>query len=355
MNAEPVLALRDLEVEREGRPVAVVGALDLRAGETLAVLGPNGAGKTSLLLAVAGLLRPRGGHVLLDGRELYDDPLAGRRRLAVAFQEPLLLDRSVRSNVELGLALRGVPRDERRERALTWLKRFGVSGLAERRALSLSGGEARRASLARAFALEPRLLLLDEPLASIDEPSRQAILGDLQLELEETGLTTMLVTHDREEARRLASRVAVMLGGRIVQEGPTEAVFAAPATIAVAAFLGIENLLPGRVLRFAEGLAEVDCGGPRLLASGNPGTLVYACFPAEAVSLSTAAEDEGLNRWKAVVERVVRAGPLLRVRLAGHAPLEAVVTVREAPALGLATGVTVTASVDPHAIHLLPR
>src|SRR5207245_5276419 len=115
-----------------------------------------------------------------------------------------------------------------------------------------------------------------EPLASIDEPSRDTILADLQLELEETGQTTVLVTHDREEARRLASRIAVMLEGRIVQEGPAEDVFAEPADIRVAAFLGIENLLPGRVLRFAEGLTEVDCGGIRLLARGNPGELVYA-------------------------------------------------------------------------------
>ena len=352
--SEPRLAIRNLRVARAGRDVATLGALDLDAGETIAIVGPNGAGKTSLLLAIAGLLRPAAGSVLLDGQEIYSDPLASRRRMAVAFQEPLLLDRSVRSNVEVGMRFRGDGRNAR-EQALFWLKRFGVSGLAERRATALSGGEARRVSLARAFALEPRLLLLDEPLSSIDEPSRVTILQDLQLELEETRTTTVLVTHNRDEARQLASRMAVMVDGHVVQEGPTEAVFRAPATIDVAAFLGIENRLAGRVLRFAEGLTEVDCAGFRLLAHGNPGERVYACFPATRVSLRIGDAPSERNEWALTVDRVWRSASMVRVRLGGPDLLEAAITERESESLGLAPGVGLLASVSPEAVHLVAR
>ena len=149
--SEPRIGLRNVRVEKGRRTILDVERLDVRGGEVLAVVGPNGAGK-STLIAVLGLLeKPARGEVLFDGQPISGSYLAYRRRMAVVFQEPLLLDRTVEANVSLGLSLRGVPRGERRERGQRWLARFGIAGLAERSANHLSGGEAQRVSLARAF------------------------------------------------------------------------------------------------------------------------------------------------------------------------------------------------------------
>lgn len=230
-----ILEARGLAVERAGRVVVRADRLAIEDGEILAVLGPNGSGKTSLLLALATLL-PMRGELLHRGQEIVD-LVAYRRRIGVAFQRPLLLDRSVVDNAALGLELRGVGPAERRARALGALDRFGVAGLAPRSAVSLSGGEAQRVSLARAFAVGPEILFLDEPFAALDPPTREALVADLARVLADGGVTTVLVTHDRDEARSLADRVAMVIDGHVRQVDSTEAVFGVPADADVARFL----------------------------------------------------------------------------------------------------------------------
>lgn len=230
-----ILEARDLAVERAGRVVVRAERLAIEEGEILAVLGPNGSGKTSLLLALATLLPLRG--ELLHRGQAIADPVAYRRRIGVAFQRPLLLDRSVVDNAALGLELRGVGSAERRARAIAALDRFGVAALAPRSAVSLSGGEAQRVSLARAFAVGPEILFLDEPFAALDPPTREALVADLARVLGDDGVTTVLVTHDRDEARSLADRVAMVIDGRVRQVDATDAVFESPADAEVARFL----------------------------------------------------------------------------------------------------------------------
>lgn len=230
-----ILEGHDLAVRRGQRVVAKAHHISIEQGETLAVLGPNGSGKTSLLLALATLL-PVTGDLLHRGRPIQD-LVAFRRRSAVVFQRPLLLDRSVLDNAGLGLELRGIAASERKHRAQEALERFGIGALAKRPAVALSGGEAQRVSLARAFAVSPEILFLDEPFSALDPPTREALVADLARVLIDERVTTVLVTHDRDEARALADRVAVVIDGTLRQVGPTEMVFKEPGDADVAGFL----------------------------------------------------------------------------------------------------------------------
>jgi tungstate transport system ATP-binding protein len=224
-----LVSVRDVRVRRRGETILDMAALDVWPGDVLAVVGPNGAGKSTLLQVMALLLAPEAGTVRFAGAlaEARRNPVPVRRRLAMVFQEPLLFDTSVFDNVATGLRLRGVAREEVRERVGVWLDRLGIGHLAGRPARTLSGGEARRVSLARALVLEPELLLLDEPFGALDYPSRQALLADLPPLLAAARATTVLVTHDPTEAQALASRALALQAGRVVAAGAVADVLAA--------------------------------------------------------------------------------------------------------------------------------
>jgi tungstate transport system ATP-binding protein len=234
----PLLQLSNLLVRREGQNVLHIDSLFVEQGEVLAIVGPNGAGKSTLFLVLARLLKPDRGQVLFQGRPMDSFPeLEYRRRIALVLQEPLLMDMSVHENAALGLKFRRQPKALVDERVAHWLDRLGVAHLAQRSARKLSGGEAQRVSLARAFVLQPELLLLDEPFTSLDAPTRVRLLGDLKSVLAETALTTIFITHDLQEALKLATRMAVMLDGRIEQSGNPRDVFDRPVNERVAGFL----------------------------------------------------------------------------------------------------------------------
>lgn len=233
-----LLQVRRLRVRRSGRPVLEVDSLDVLNGEVLALVGPNGAGKTTLLLALAQLLGKQEGDILFAGKRLGEwGTLSFRRRIALVFQNPMLLDMTVADNVALGLRFRGVAAEEVRQRVRLWLQRLGIEALAQRRATELSGGEAQRVSLARALALEPELLFLDEPLPGLDPPARARLLDDLGQLLAEDQRTAILVTHDLKEAARLSDRVAVILSGKLRQVDPARRIKAHPADPQVAEFV----------------------------------------------------------------------------------------------------------------------
>lgn len=232
------IEINDLQIKRKERVALEVNALSIPRGETLTVVGPNGAGKSTLLLAVANLLRPARGDVRVDGIPLsrWGD-LEYRRRLAFVFQSPLLMDMTVEQNVALGLKFRGVASEEIQSRAREWMKRLGVDSLSKRRASQLSGGEAQRVSLARAFILDPELILLDEPFAALDPPTHANLLDELSSLLAEDHRTAIFVTHNLKEAAHVGQRVAVIVGGRLKQVGTPRQVKLHPADESVAAFL----------------------------------------------------------------------------------------------------------------------
>lgn len=233
-----LIEIRDLLVQREKKTVLDIKRLSVEAGEVLAVVGPNGAGKSTLFLTLARLLKVTRGAVHFNGTPSLNT-LEYRRRIALVLQEPLLMDASVKDNAAIGLRFRGLPKTEAARRVGHWLERLGVAHLAERPARKLSGGESQRVSLARAFVLQPELLLLDEPFTALDAPTRLRLLEDLQSVLAETSTTTIFITHDLQEASKLATRMAVMLNGQIRQVGEPREVFAHPVDAQVAEFLGI--------------------------------------------------------------------------------------------------------------------
>ena len=233
-----MIQIRDLLIERNGRDVLRIDSLDIQRGETLALVGPNGAGKSTLLLALARLLKPTRGDILYGDKPLRQwNELEYRRRISFVFQAPLLMDMTVEQNVALGLKFRGTPKEETRERAGRWMKQLGVDSLAKRRAGQLSGGEAQRVSLARAFVLEPELLLLDEPFAALDPPTHARLLEDLSTILKQAHRTAVFVTHNLSEAAKVSHRIAVIVGGVLRQVGTAKQIKSKPADETVAAFL----------------------------------------------------------------------------------------------------------------------
>jgi len=233
-----MIQIRNLLIQRNGRDVLKIDSLDIQRGETLAVVGPNGAGKSTLLLALAHLLRPALGEIFFNGISVSKlDELEYRRKISFVFQSPLLLDMTVEQNVGLGLKFRGVSKEEAQERVGRWIKALDIESLSKRQAGQLSGGEAQRVSLARAFVLEPELLLLDEPFVALDPPTHASLLEDLTQILMQDHRTAVFVTHNLKEAARLSHRIAVIVNGVLRQVGTAKQIKSHPADETVRSFL----------------------------------------------------------------------------------------------------------------------
>jgi thiamine transport system ATP-binding protein len=238
-----MLSLRDVSVSYDGHRVVDEVSLDLPDGEVLAVLGPSGCGKSTLLRAIAGLEMLAGGSVAWDGADQVDVP-THRRGFALMFQDGQLFPHlTVGRNVGYALRLRRVPDSAGRVDDL--LEMVGLRGYADRLPGTLSGGERQRVALARSLAVEPRLLLLDEPLSALDAGLRERLAGELREILRTAGTTTLMVTHDHEEAFTVAERLAVMRNGEVVQQGAIDQVWRAPADPETALFLGYAHVLTG--------------------------------------------------------------------------------------------------------------
>ena len=232
-----ILEVEDLRIRRGGVQVLDLPRFSVAAEEKVAVVGPNGAGKSSLLLGLACLLRRETGTICFRGEPVTErGETSYRRKIAMVFQEPLLFDTTVLDNVAEGLRIRGKRREEARDVARDSLELFKVGHLTGRSAHKLSGGEAQRVSLARAFAVRPELLLMDEPFSSLDLPSRIVLAEDLGRILHESGTAAIIATHDRIEAFHIVDRLVVMDSGRVVQEGRPNEVLERPVNSFVAVF-----------------------------------------------------------------------------------------------------------------------
>ncbi len=288
-------------------------SIDVAAGEVVALLGASGSGKTTLLRVIAGLQVPDAGRVVLDENDLAGVP-PHRRGIGLVFQDHALFPhRDVAGNIGFGLRMRGDPPERIRTRVAELLELVGLAGLGDRSVATLSGGEQQRVALARALAPEPSMLLLDEPLGSLDRRLRDRLLDDLAALFAELRLTAIYVTHDQAEAFTLGDRVAIMREGQVVQAATPDELWAAPTDEDVARLLGIANVADGKAIR------------------------------PEAVRVTEASA-----RGTGVVERADRVGPIvrLRLRLDDGRRLEAVTAAIEHPT----AGARVDVEIDPAGI-----
>ena len=358
----PILEVRDVTVRRGAVQVLEVPALALKRGSVTALIGPNGSGKSTLLQTLASLLQPVSGTLAFEGTPLRSraDRHAYRRKVSLVFQEPLLFDATVHGNLASGLKLHGVPRPEREARIEETARLFGIGHLLDRSARKLSGGEAQRTSLARAFALRPEILFLDEPFSALDPPTREALIDDLGQVLKRTRTTALMATHDQMEALRLADGLVVMAQGRIAQTGKCEEVINHPADEFVASFVGMETVLEGRVLESREGMLLLDAGGLQVecLGEAAPGEVVLVGVRPENVTLHApgeAAASSARNRFPGTVTRLLPKGPYFKAELDCGIFLTAFVTHRSLEELGLREGAPVLASFKATAVHLIRK
>ncbi|MFF0278500.1 ABC transporter permease [Streptomyces sp. NPDC004330] len=346
------------EAERWALHAEVTGftrlTLDADPGTTIAVVGPNGAGKTTLLRALLGLT-PRAHADLRLGDEDVTALPPHRRHVAWVPQDGALFPHlSALANTAYGLRAQGVPRAEARRAARIWLDRLGVGPLAHRRPTQLSGGQAQRVALARALAARPRLLVLDEPLAALDQTTRAHVRHTLRTHLGEFGGVCLIVTHDPVEAVSLADRVLVLDEGRALQDAAPAEVTRHPRSPWVARMLG-RNAWPGTAT--PEGLALE--GGGALVATDPPppGTPALAIVAPEAVSVHREKPaGSPRNVWPGSVREIVASGSRLRVLVTSdRAPdLVAEITPQAAAELGLAEGVSVWTSVKATEATIVP-
>jgi molybdate transport system ATP-binding protein len=336
-------------------------ALEADTGRCLALAGPSGAGKSSILRVIAGLLRPSRGRVECNGT-LWLDTASGtnlapeQRRCGYVFQDYALFPHlSAWRNV--AYPLRELPRAGRRKQAVALLERFGISDLADASPATLSGGERQRVALARALALKPNALLLDEPLSALDTRTRASAARELGAMLRDSGVPTLLVTHEFTEAALLGDEVGVIDKGRVVQLGTAAQLAASPASAFVADFTGAV-VLTGHAAPAADGLTriELDGGGSVQSTDRATGPVAVSVFPWE-ISLEPAAQAEftssARNHVRAEVLSLTPVGNRVRVGLAAPQPLTAEITAAAQHALELYPGVRVIATWKAAATRLI--
>jgi tungstate transport system ATP-binding protein len=323
-------------------------------------VGPNGSGKTTLLLTLCSLLDRTNGALLFKGQPVSDraEMLAYRRSTATVFQEPLLFDMTVYDNVASGLKLRGMPRQELRQRVEENLERFRIGHLARRSARKLSGGEAQRTSLARAMATNPEILFLDEPFSALDPITREALIDDLEYIIRDTGIAVVMSSHDQTEALRLADTMAVMRQGTIVQAGAPEEVMNFPADAFVASFVGMGTVLKGRVVSAVQDTVRVAVADTIIECVGDTaaGGQVILCIRPENVTLALSGGHDGdsaRNHFSGTITRIIPMGHFLKVQLDCGFFLSTHITHHSREALGLAEGSEVVASFKATAVHLI--
>jgi molybdate transport system ATP-binding protein len=324
-------------------------ALDVGDGEVVALLGPNGAGKTTALRVIAGLQPLDHGRIELDGTVL-DDPAAdvfvptAERPIGVVFQDYLLFPRlSALDNVAFGLRARGYDKASARNRAREWLERFALAQHANAKPRTLSGGQAQRVALARALATDPRLLLLDEPLAALDAGTRLQVRTELRRHLATFRGARLLVTHDPVDALVLADRLVIVEKGHVTQAGTPAAVTARPASRYVAQLVGI-NLLHGTAT--GEHTLRLDSGAELTVADPLPGPDIALAIRPQAIALHRHQPDGSpRNTWAATITDLEADHDRVRVTLTGPVVATAEVTPAAVAELDLAPGMSIWATV----------
>ena len=322
-------------------------------GSYFVLLGPTGSGKTLLLEAIAGAYRPKEGHIFVNGKNVTSLP-PEKRGISYAPQNYLLFENMVvQKNVEFGLHAKGVPEVDRRNRTKRLLDMLGISQLANRFPRNLSGGERQRVSLARALAVEPRAVLLDEPLSAVDVGTKGVILDYLRRVHKETGVTVIHVTHDHLEAASVADRIGVIRNGRIVQIGAATDVLERPTKEASSIFHA-ENLLEGNVVGKESEITLVDVGGKIIeTITDRTGSVMLHIRPEEVIISKHMVDSSARNRLSGKVTEIADLGPTVRLRIAGERRITATITKRSFYEMQLNIGSEVQAIFKTTSVEVL--
>jgi iron(III) transport system ATP-binding protein len=354
----PLLSLQNLSKRFDKTQAVADVSLDVERGEFFGLLGPSGCGKTTTLRMIAGLEKPDSGSIAFDGQDITNLP-AERRGFGMVFQNYALFPHlNVSENVAFGLRARHRPKPEIRDRVKSALELVQLPGYEQRRVDELSGGQQQRVAIARAIAIEPALLLFDEPLSNLDVTLREETRGELRELVARLGLTAVYVTHDQEEAFALCDRISVMAGGRILQTGQPRDLYEHPAQLSVAQFLGRNNLI--RVMRLSSSKAEL--GEFKTLEGGytirmpvddkNLVPLNQPCILAirpEHVLISN-SDEKHENALTAIVREINFAGATSSIKLdANGLILEALALEAD----GISVGTQCTVVLPPERISLL--
>ncbi len=329
--------------------------LEVKKGEYFVILGPTGAGKTLLLETIAGFYFPDRGAVWIDGDDVTNLP-PERRRIGFIYQDYSLFPHfNVEQNIEFGLRLRKSASSDtnrnRLEEIMDWLK---ISHLAHRYPATLSGGEQQKVAIARAVAIEPSVLLLDEPLAALDLRTRDYLREELKRVKEELGITMLHVTHDQTEAMVLADRIAVMMKGRIMQVGTPYEIFNKPLNEEIADFVGVENILSGVVRNNENGVAEIVVEMGCNIFAVSPyqeGRVKLFIRPEDIILSERMGESSARNVIRAKIEEMHDMGPLTRVRM--DKSLVALITKQSRESLGLRRGDEVYVTFKATSVHVV--
>jgi molybdate/tungstate transport system ATP-binding protein len=332
-------------------------SLDVADGEYFALLGPNGSGKTLLLETIIGFHRCDTGRILLDNRDVTSVP-PEKRNMGYVPQNCMLFPHlNVRQNIEFGLKMRGAPEDDRRSAVDKTLGLMGLAGVARSLPMTLSGGERQKVALARVLAVEPKIILLDEPMASIDDVSGRAMKEELKRIHRDLKATIVHVTHNQMEAFSLATRVAIMNCGQIVQVDTAKSLLCKPANEFVARLLGYENIFSGKLVKEDSGLLFLDVGDIviRTIGHETDGEYIVGIRP-EDVSVSTKAVDpSSVNVLQGIVADTADLGPIVSVSVDAGLKVKAAIAKGSFLELNLDKGIRVWLSFKFESVKLLNR
>jgi ABC-type Fe3+/spermidine/putrescine transport system ATPase subunit len=355
------LALELQNVSKQFGDVVAVDDVNLRidGGAYVVLLGPSGCGKTTILRMIGGHEHPTSGEILLDGQSLVGVPPAKRPTTTVFQHFALFPHKSVLGNVEFGLRMQGVSKDERRKRALELIELVGLSELRFRRPSELSGGQQQRVALARVLVTKPKVLLLDEPFGDLDRLLQLRMRVELRELQRELGIAFVHVTHNQEEALSMADRIVVMEGGHIQQIGSPAEISQHPANVFVAAFMGDNNILRGSVKEVSNGQTLVDASvGPLAMptpaSSPQAGEEITVAVRANCLRLAAGQAAGRPNEVECTVAAVEYLGDTIKVHMrAGEHLLLAKLPEQRYPELMELTGKPVTVSWDAEDVQLL--
>lgn len=327
--------------------------LDISKGEYFVILGPTGAGKTLLLELIAGFHLPDEGRIEVNGQDFTNTP-PEERDVGFVYQDYSLFPHlTVQENIEFGLKIKG-KQENVKGKSLEIMDLFDITHLSERYPGKLSGGERQKTALARALVMDPRVLLLDEPISALDTPSQDRILGELKQIHREIGITTIHVTHNRGEASLLGERIGIMSKGEIIQVGEPGDIFRKPKTAFIADFMGAENIFSGRA-RIENGITKVDIGeGIEIEATEmREGNVKAVIRPEEIIIMERPVRTSGRNLFEGMIEDISDLGSTAKLRIGVGREFIVTITKKSLSDLDLKVGKSVYIAFKASSVHVI--